>query len=106
MARHRYHIHRIHCSVKCGNLCKRKARLLASQFVLAKTSDVRAVDGNRRNFCVQTFTSRQRFLQLLALVNKAIVDIRLRDQFGAALWWVTFSMRRYVKSTLPPVESL
>jgi len=85
---------------------KRKARLLASQFVLAKTSDVRAVDGNRRNFCVQTFTSRQRFLQLLALVNKAIVDIRLRDQFGAALWWVTFSMRRYVKSTLPPVESL
>ena len=43
-------------------------------------------------------------LQIRAELNKAIVDIRLRPRFGAAPWWVSFSIQHHVKSLLPPLS--
>jgi len=36
--------------------------------------------------------------------NDAVVDIRLRPQSGAAIWWVSYSIRYGEKSMLLPPE--
>ena len=41
-----------------------------------------------------------------SITSKEIVDIRLRPWSGAGPCWIILSIRRSVKSVLPPVESL
>jgi len=38
--------------------------------------------------------------------QKAIIDIRLRQRFGAAPWWTSLSIHRCTKSLLPAIVSL